>query len=170
MSPEMQALYHHCVSTPRLAAMFREKATENAANMIAHLFTEGSDQAEQAEQIIKTLEGSAPRGKVLSEDLKSNIRGLVGQKFSYPSSCLSDEQIAQLAKPKSFSEIRETLQAIMRGGREATVAELSKLPVFGRIKKGVRREFIRQNFYKMERDGQAERIGTQGRSTIWRLS
>ena len=131
MSPEMQALYRHCVSTPRLHAMFRQKATENAASMIDNLF---NGQAETA---------APPQ--------------------------LSDDDIAQLQKPKSFAEIRETLKVVLPG-RQMTVADLSKLPVFSKIKKSVRREFIRQNLYKMERDSQAERVGSQGRSTVWRLS
>lgn len=132
MSPEMQALYQHCISNPQLHAMFRQKATENAASMIDDLFVNESGQVS--------------------------------------SSRLSDEQIAALPKPKSFSEIRETLQAILRGGREETVGDLAKLSVFSRVKKSVRREFIRQNLYKMERDGQTERAGSQGRSIMWRLS
>jgi len=129
MNQEMQALYRFTVSDSTLSALFRQKATENAATMIASLFDTSTI------DVVK----------------------------------LDDDQISQLEKPKSFAEIRKALQAIMRG-RNMTVAELSQMSVFGRIKKKVRREFIRQNLYKMEKDGQAERIGTKGRSTIWRLS
>lgn len=171
MSPEMQALYRHTISDPQLNAMFRQRATENAANLIANLF-DGTplDQLEQAESVIDNINRCLPRGKSLTDTAKTAIRGLVGQKIDYPSSSgLSDEQIAQLKKPKTFPEIREALQAVLRG-RQLTIPELAQMSVFNRLKKANRNEMIRQNLYKMERDGQAERVGKQGRSAIWRLS
>lgn len=132
MSPEMQALYRYTLSDPKLSVMFRQRATNNAASLIASLFDDDHEE-------------------------------------EHPSSRLSDEQIAQLQKPKAFSEIREALRVVLPG-RSLTVAELSKMSVFGRIKKGLRCSFIRQNLYKMEADGQVERVGSQSRNITWRLS